>query len=72
MRDPFLPPPTVEELGRLRIHEALRDYPELLPWMLEQEIPVTHGAGGPIPTAVLQRGATDLNVLLAWREKSTS
>jgi hypothetical protein len=30
MRNPFLPPPSMEEMEALEVHELIRDYPELL------------------------------------------
>ena len=69
MRLDILPPPTEEALGSLRVHEVIRDYPELLPSLL----PLGKNAvelGGMVLGEIFPPGDPRLGRLLAelaWR-----
>jgi len=65
----LLPPPTEEMLRFLRVHEVIRDYPELLPFLLSLGIDARE-SGGRVMGEVFTTGGPPLGALLAelaWR-----
>jgi hypothetical protein len=69
VKSPFLPPPALEDLRSLRIHEAVRDYPELLPVLAPPQVSMER-RGTRLLSEVIQEvpavGARVLS-LLSWR-----
>ena len=69
MRLPYLAPPTRDELRDLRVHELVRDYPELLPFLSPRE----KGAGGSGTTLLSDDSGSEVKIeelveILSWRE----
>lgn len=70
MRNPFRPPPEEEGAGKRRVHEWIRDYPELLRLFAAEGVATgQEGGGSPLPSRLLSREAGGATVwgALAWR-----
>jgi hypothetical protein len=69
MKSPFPPPPAPDELRALRVHEAVRDYPELLPHLAPPG-GVMGDLGANLLSEVISGvpgGETGILSLLSWR-----
>jgi hypothetical protein len=69
MKPPLLPPPAPEDLRDLRIHEAVRDYPELLP-LLAPPGDAMEERGASLLSEVMSEvpgGEAGVLSLLSWR-----
>jgi hypothetical protein len=69
MKLSLLPPPRPGELETLRIHELVRDYPELLPSLLREGRSLqSTGAECLGVNTVGVEGAKELLAVVAWRK----
>jgi hypothetical protein len=66
---PFPSPPALEELRGLRVHEAVRDYPELLPHLTPTGNAMEEGGVRLVSQVApeVPGGEGELLLLLAWR-----
>ena len=70
MRTPFLPPPTLEDLELLEVHELVRDYPELLSLFRQKGVRAKEDGTSRIPSAFFPGAGEEGSLFgsLAWRE----
>lgn len=70
MRHSFTEPPsTVEDLGALRVHEAVRDYPELLPVLRDLGVDLPEGGCALLGDVTPPGQRRELLAALAWRRE---
>jgi hypothetical protein len=69
VRHPFPPPPGADELRNLRVHEAVRDYPELLPMLMAPGGAADALGATPVSEVMSQvpGGEGELLARLSWR-----
>lgn len=69
MKSSFPPPPAPEELRALRVHEAVRDYPELLPALAPPGGVLGARGSAPLSEVIpeVPGGEAGLLSLLSWR-----
>ena len=71
MRNPFLPCPKEEDLENLEVHELIRDYPELLPFLRRLPFRAREEGTSPLPEGSIPGGGEEGPPLgsLAWRRE---